>query len=63
MFEESLSKLKNCISSHNLEEINEVSNITSRGIYLIYIDKLLYNTILPIYIGQTDNFQKDIKSI
>ena len=61
MFEESLSKLKNCISSHNLEEINEVSNITSRGIYLIYIDKLLYNTILPIYIGQTDNFQKRYK--
>ena len=61
MFEKNLLKLKNYISNHNFEEINEVSNITSRGIYLIYIDKLLYNTILPIYIGQTDNFQKRYK--
>ena len=30
MFEESLLKLKNYISNHNLEEINEVSNVTSR---------------------------------
>ena len=61
MFEESLLKLKNYISNHNLEEINEVSNVTSRGIYLIYIDEFLSNTILPIYVGQTENFQKRYK--
>lgn len=61
MFEESLLKLKNYISNHNLEEINEVSNVTSRGIYLIYIDEFLSNTIFPIYVGQTENFQKRYK--
>ena len=61
MFEERLLKLKNYISNHNLEEINEVSNVTSRGIYLIYIDEFLSNTILPIYVGQTENFQKRYK--
>ena len=61
MFEESLLKLKNYISKHNLEEINEVSDVTSRGIYLIYIDEFLSNTILPIYVGQTENFQKRYK--
>lgn len=61
MFEKNLLKLKNYISNHNLEEINEVSNVTSRGIYLIYIDEFLSNTILPIYVGQTENFQKRYK--
>ena len=61
MFEKNLLKLKNYISNHNFEEINEVSNITSRGIYLIYIDEFLSNTILPIYVGQTENFQKRYK--
>ena len=61
MFEEILSKLKNYISNCNFEEINEVSNVTFGGIYLIYIDKFLSDKILPIYVGQTENFQKRYK--
>ena len=47
------------IIGHNKEkEITRFTNITKSGIYLIYIDNFNDNKILPIYVGQTVNFQQ-----
>lgn len=58
MFDETLEKVKQYIFNNNFQEITEVTNITTSGIYILYIDQFLSDTIIPIYVGKTSNFQE-----
>lgn len=58
--------VKNCYKKLNtftfLDEINESSNITESGIYMIRIDNVHSETMVPIYIGRSQNMQKRFKN-
>ncbi|WP_210467984.1 GIY-YIG nuclease family protein [Sporosarcina sp. 6E9] len=45
----------------NLRRNNHVNNFTKNkksGVYLLYVDNFTSSSVLPIYIGRTNNFQK-----
>ena len=66
MFEEIKNKVKKIIKDRNVEEINNNTDSKNIGIYMIYIDNLNDDKVIPIYIGQTGygknrNFQNRYK--
>ena len=66
IFQEIKNKVKRIINDSKDLEISENTNNTGVGIYMIYIDSLFDDSIIPIYIGQTGggnnrNFQKRYK--
>lgn len=58
--------VKNCYKKLNtftfLDDINESSNITESGIYMIRIDNVHSETLVPVYIGRSKNMQKRFKA-
>lgn len=53
-----LELVKELIKNNSYREITNQTNYNTQGIYLIYIDNFSDEKYIPIYVGQTINFQK-----
>lgn len=51
-------KVLNIICENKDKEITRKTNIIKSGIYMLYVDCFEDDSIIPFYIGQTNNFQK-----
>lgn len=58
MFNKIKNEIINIVNSKKYLEVTRDTYFDSAGIYLIYIDNFSDEKVLPIYIGQTNNFQK-----
>jgi len=61
MFNSLKAKVLATIQENSHMEITNKTNFKDSGIYMIYIDNFTDEKIIPIYIGQTINFQKRYK--
>lgn len=57
MFSEIRKRVLEIIANNKDKEIMSNSNYRSAGIYMIYVDCFESDTIIPFYIGQTNDFQ------
>ena len=57
-YSEIRSKVIRIIEQNKTNEVTSNSNLIEAGIYMLYVDSFDDDTIIPFYIGQTNNFQK-----
>lgn len=58
MFEQIRCNVLNIIDQKKDREVTRDSSFHMAGVYMLYVDCFADNTIIPFYIGQTNNFQE-----
>ena len=57
MISEIRDKVYRLIAENKHQEVLRNGNHRSAGVYMLYVDNFESDTIIPFYIGQTNNFQ------
>lgn len=57
MFEKIRREILNIIEKNKNNEVTRHTKVCDAGVYMLYVDAFNDDTIIPFYIGQTNNFQ------